>query len=391
MILMPEKTKILVMTPTLIGGSWVSLAEPIKKETKKFKFIVAGLGPVEYEYKEFLLFNIPYFDYVKVGQIVSSNALLNFLYELPLILMASLLTIIYRPKILVGNGLCVALSIIPLAKLMDKKIVVSYHGTVEFYLGKITKKIVQILSNFIDEVLVNSKGSKEDISSVVNPKKITLVKHWAHDIFFSIKDSDRYTLKEKMGLSDKFVILYVGRVDKEKLVPMLIEIIEKLSCRDDFDDFYFIFIGRGELVDEIKELEKKYTNVKYFSYIGDRKKLSNFYAIADLVWSYGDTTYLARPAIEALASGVPVLIPDIPAVSRKITRMVRIRHDLIPKDVGWIVDAYDIESASKLILRIKREKVDKTMRAKCRNYARKEHSMRNIEVITNVFNRLSEI
>jgi len=387
-----EKTKVLVIAPSLVGGGWISLDEPLKNIANKFRFIVAGLGPAEHEMRWATLYRIPYFDHRKVGLTVSVSSLFSVLYELPLILTAFLLMVIYRPKIVVGVGFCSSLSVVPLAKIMNKKIVVSHHGMFEYYCGETTKKIVKILGKFVDEVFVNSEGSKEDVSPLINSNKVKIIKHWAHDVFFSIKNDDRLILKKKMGLSNKFVLLYVGKIDREKLASVLVDVINKLSNYGDFDDFCFIFIGTGGLVRKIKDLKKKYTNVKYFSYIGDRAKLSNFYSIADLVWSYGDITYLARPAVEALASGVPVMIPDVPAALRKMEQNMRIRHDLVPKDVGWVVDTYDIDGISKLILRIKREKkVNTTMRDRCRAYAKKEHSMKNTEIFTDALTKLSSI
>lgn len=388
-----KKTRALVITPALSGGSWISIEEPMNALVSEFKFIVAGLGPVRHKRGEFVLFNIPYFDYVKVGPIISSNPLFILLYEFPLLFLSTLLMILYRPKIIVGNGFATTLPVAVPAKLMDCKVICSYHGCFEYYLDNMAKKIIRILSKFVDKIIVNSDGSKMDVlSTIKNSHKIIVVKHWANDLFFSIKDSDRPVLRKKMGLSDKFVISYAGRIDREKFIPTLIKVIKRLSNYEDFNDFWFIFVGIGEFADEIKELERKYKNVKYLGYIDDRAKLCNFYGVADLVWSFADTTYIARPAVEALACGTPIILPDTPAVLNKAAQNVRINQDLMPEGVGWMVNKDDVEGISELILEIKRKKeVNDAMRIRCRSYAKKEHSMKNMEIAVEILNQLGRI
>jgi len=383
---------VLIITPALSGGSWISIEEPMNELVNKFEFLVASLGPVRHKRGKFASFNIPYFDYVKAGPIISSNPLFLLLYKFPLLLLSLLLIILYRPKIIVGNGFATTLPIAVPAKLMGSKVICSYHGCFEYYLGNTAKKVVRILSKFVDKIIVNSDGSKVDVLSTIKTShKITVVKHWAHDLFFSIKCSDRSIIRQKMGLSDKFVISYVGRIDREKFIPTLIEVIKRLSICEDFNDFYFIFVGIGEFADEIKELERKYKNVKYVGYIGDRAKLCSFYVVSDLVWSFADTTYIARPAVEALACGTPIILPDTPSVLNKTVQNVRINHDLMPKGVGWMVSKDDVEGISELILEIKHEKVvNDAMRTRCRSYARKEHSMKNIETVVEILNQLSK-
>lgn len=93
-----------------------------------------------------------------------------------------------------------------------------------------------------------------------------------------------------------------------------------------------------------------------------------------------DETYVARPAVEALACGTPVLFVDVPAILRKAKHGAKINHELIPKDIGWIVDKDDLEGILGLINKIKCENIiDENLRAKCIEYARKRHSKNNMK------------
>jgi glycosyltransferase involved in cell wall biosynthesis len=234
----------------------------------------------------------------------------------------------------------------------------------------------------VDEIFVNSEGSRKDVLTVISPMntKVITIYHWAHNAFFSSKEIDRLSLREKNGLTNKFVILYVGDMTREKLVPMLLDVIEKLKNYDDFSEIQTIFVGTGELVGSVKKLEKQYKNIQYLGYVGNREKLSELYSVADLVWSFGDTTYLARPAVEGLASGTPIIIPDVSAVTNKALHNVKIGLDLVPPEIGWLIDGSDSEGVSKLLIKIKRGKlITPNMRAFCREYAKKNHSTKNMQ------------
>jgi glycosyltransferase involved in cell wall biosynthesis len=380
---MREKKDILVVTPALSGGGWISLEEPINNSANRFNFTVVGLGPVRQRASKYALYRMPYFDYSKASDTLASIFPLNFLYNFPLIVMASFLIIARRPKIIIGNGFFSAYAVAFLAKTMGARVVISYHGCFEYYLGRVMTKIVRALSKNVDEIFVNSEGSRKDVLDVIRPTnlKVITVNHWAHDAFFLKTESDRLILKEKYGFTNKFVILYVGDISREKLVPMLLDTIAALKNYDDFSDFEIMFAGTGELVGLVKKLEEQYKNIKYLGYVGDREKLSELYSIADIVWSFGDTTYLARPAVEALASGTPIIIPDVSAVTNKALHNVRISRDIVPTDIGWLIDGNDAQGVSNLLIKIKRQKlIDPIMRATCRQYAQRNYGMKNIEI-----------
>lgn len=62
---MREKKDILVVTPALSCGGWISLEEPINNSADRFNFTVVGLGPVRQRARKFALYRMPYFDYAK--------------------------------------------------------------------------------------------------------------------------------------------------------------------------------------------------------------------------------------------------------------------------------------------------------------------------------------
>ena len=366
---------ILIVTPSLRGGSWTFLDQLMQEAKKNLDFVVAGLDGTKRKYRRIRIYTIPYFKYDTFGLTISMNGLFALLYELPLLILSFFTALIYRPKIIIGNGFVASLGSILIAKLVDGKVVVSHRGYIEYYVEDTLRKLVCVLSDAIEHVFVNSQGSKSDVSVLVNPKKVTVVEHVADPIFFTARD--RAALRQSLNLSDKFVILYVGKIDREKHCDTLIQACERLRKND---DVLFLFVGDGELVATLKKIEKKWKNVKHLGYIYDRGKLRDLYKSADLVWSLAEETYIARPAVEALACGTPVLFVDVPAILLKARHGAKINHELIPKDIGWIVDKDDLEGILGLINKIKCENIiDENLRAKCIEYARKRHSKNNMK------------
>jgi glycosyltransferase involved in cell wall biosynthesis len=237
------------------------------------------------------------------------------------------------------------------------------------------QKIATFLSRYTDLIFVNSQGCKKDVQKIVNDNKIIVLEHWADDVFFDKADSVK--LRESFGLKDKFVILFVGRVDREKHCNVLMDISNRLK---EEKDFYFIFIGVGELANQLKNLEKTNNNIRYLNYIGSKEELSKYYKAADLLWSYADETYLAKPAVESLASGTPILIPDVPALIKKAKEKIRINTSLVPKEIGWIVDKENLDEIIKLIIGLKENRlILKKMKNNCYKFALERHSKKNIE------------
>lgn len=365
---MKKRELVLLITPALVGGSWIALKQLAEMPNKQFRYIVLGLGNYNVRHKNFTVINIPYFRYDSyAGHFASKYTILGIIYEIPLYLISSLFVLFLKPKIVICNGLITLIPLLPIVKLMKSKTILSFRGWFdEARFGKI-KKFLQFCGKFIDLTFVNSKGTKVNFSAVIPKEKIIIIEHHAHRKFFQKRD--RFKLRKEWKMNDKFVILYVGRIDEEKHCDFLIKLIKKLKNKK---NILFLFVGEGRLKKEVINLEKKYGTVKYLGFIADVGKLSEIYSIADVVWSHADESYLSRPAVESLASGTPIIIPSIPAIGEKINKDVRISKSLFPQEVGWIVDL-DISSAAHLILNIKDKKLALQKRKKCLEYAKQHY------------------
>jgi glycosyltransferase involved in cell wall biosynthesis len=116
-------------------------------------------------------------------------------------------------------------------------------------------------------------------------------------------------------------------------------------------------------------------------YISDKSQLAEVYQSVDIVWTPADTTYLSRPGIEALASGIPVVVPDVvPYLGADST--TRIPRSLVQPGCGWIVDGDDDTEVKDLLRSLNSTPPSVETHERCRRYAESHHSVSNIDEIT---------
>ena len=111
-------------------------------------------------------------------------------------------------------------------------------------------------------------------------------------------------IKKQLNLEDKKVLLSVGRIVGWKGFQLVIETLTKL------DDFYYILIGNGENLKELKTLAKDLNVDDRVIFLGsiDNQILPQFFNIADIFIqpSIGHEAF-GITIVEALACGIPVV------------------------------------------------------------------------------------
>ncbi len=108
--------------------------------------------------------------------------------------------------------------------------------------------------------------------------------------------------RRKLGLPlDKEIILYVGRISKEKNVETILKLASKMQ------DKVFLIVGKGPL---FKELKRKYPleNVIFWGYAGE-KELPLLYSSSDIFLHLSFHESQSFTTLEAMASGLPVIVP----------------------------------------------------------------------------------
>lgn len=137
--------------------------------------------------------------------------------------------------------------------------------------------------------------------------------------------------QSRYGISDSRIkLLYVGRVSKEKNLPILAEAFKRL-CRNRFD-IDLIVVGDGPYSKEMKTALNGHP-VVFTGYLTG-SDLAAAYASSDIFVFPSTTDTFGNVVLEAQASGIPVVVTDQGGP----------RENLIDSVTGLVVKGDDVQS-----------------------------------------------
>ena len=118
--------------------------------------------------------------------------------------------------------------------------------------------------------------------------------------------NDPAPAKQKYGLPAKPTLLFVGRLDKEKNVDVVLRALAKTKGTV---DIHFAIAGHGAEGARLKKLAKKLSienNVTFLGFVPDAL-LPSLYAAADCFVNAGIAELQCIVAMEAMATGLPIV------------------------------------------------------------------------------------
>ncbi|MFA5172857.1 MAG: glycosyltransferase [Candidatus Paceibacterota bacterium] len=167
---------------------------------------------------------------------------------------------------------------------------------------------------------------------------------------FNPKNNGDY-LKEKYHLSNnKLILLYVGRLDKEKNIDLIIKAVAQVPSNI---DLHFVIAGTGAEKENLMNLSEKLSikeRVHLIGFVSDHD-LENIYRIAECFIIAGTAELQSIVTLEALASGLPVIAANAVALPELVK----------DEENGFLFEPGDLDS---LIKKIKTIFSDSTLRKK---------------------------
>lgn len=157
---------------------------------------------------------------------------------------------------------------------------------------------------YVDYMFAVSKANKKIIENRYKREVKLLYNGVDIDLFRKDKNI-REKMRKKYNLTEKKVLLSVGRIEGLKGFNLVIEILPELS-----ENFVYVLIGKGKELENLKKLAKKLNVENRVLFLGEieNKKLFKYYNMADLFIqpSIGHEAF-GITLIEAMACGVPVI------------------------------------------------------------------------------------
>lgn len=197
-------------------------------------------------------------------------------------------------------------------KMFHKPVVVKiacggYCGDIAMFeklpMGWLTKKFVRwadayvSLSREIEEELIAAGFEKNKIVHIPNGVDTKT--------FYPVKDlREKRHLKSELALPDKKIISFVGRLDPQKRVGMLIDIFKDVhnACKS----AYLIVIGDGPEKEKI--LKRSDENIFY---LGTVKNVAEYLRASDMLVLPTLSEGMSNVILEAMATGLPVISTNV--------------------------------------------------------------------------------
>ena len=212
---------------------------------------------------------------------------------------------------------------------------------------KLTRAYVRKLYNRFQATLVPSELLAGVLSEwgVRNVRAVRLGVNT--DVFKPVPDDGKATRAELGITSDQKVLLYVGRLAREKNTQTLFRTFELLHQRRP-NEFRLLVIGDGPQRKELRKLERRTANVSWIQYCTESADLARYYRAADLFVHPGVQETFGLVALESQACGTPVM----GIRGSYMDRIICHDQELWPREhtAAALADAIEGSSAKKLSL-----------------------------------------
>lgn len=187
-----------------------------------------------------------------------------------------------------------------------QKIVCTLHNDL---LRHIDRKIVKLLTPKVDAFIAVSSSIQQSWTNYFNAKPL-FIPNGVDTVRFNSKNGHS-SLRKKMGIEDKFVVLSVGRLSKQKGLDNLLEAASYL--KSETQKIVILIGGHGE--EEIA-LKKKAHDlglqdiVRFVGFIPS-ELLPFYYGSCDLFVLPSIFETFALTQLEALSSGKPIVVTRV--------------------------------------------------------------------------------
>lgn len=223
---------------------------------------------------------------------------------------------------------------------------------VEKWLSRYTDVLITINQEDYDAV-INKKFKAKNVV-LVNGVGINLEK------FQPQTEEKKLSLREKYGYSsDDFILMYAGELSYRKHQDLLINVAGKL--KDRIPNLKLLLAGNGELEEQYRmQIDDLYV-YNQVELLGFRKDIDNLMNLADLAVSASRQEGLPVNVMEAMATGLPLVVTDC-----------RGNRDLVTdNENGYVVGIDDVEKFA--------DSVEKLYKSKELRHKFSEKSLENIK------------
>lgn len=201
-----------------------------------------------------------------------------------------------------------------IAKDLDIPLLHTYHTIYEDYTHyfSLNKKIgKELAKQFTKQIIKTTDGVVVPTNKIYN----LLTEYNIHeDIYVAptginvqkLSECDDFDIRSGYKIpEDKHIVLFLGRIGKEKNITEILQYLENI----DRDDIVFIIAGAGPFLAELKDIcsNSKIRDRLIFTGMIDSSKVGNFYSKADVFVSASTSETQGLTFIESMACSTPII------------------------------------------------------------------------------------
>ena len=219
-----------------------------------------------------------------------------------------------------------------------------FEGIYTGYMNYYQKFVSRFAVKNAAKVLTVSQSTKNDLVKIysTDPEKITVTHLGLDQTFRPMKYEEVQPVLDKYGLTFQKYMLFLGTIQPRKNIPNLVDAYQKISKENHIEEKLAIFGGRGWMWEPILKKIKTIGldgSIKYFDY-APNEDLPALYAGAKLLTLPALYEGFGLPPLEAMASGVPVVVSNISSMPEVVG------------EAGVLVDPSSVDSIAEGLLKV---------------------------------------
>ncbi len=204
---------------------------------------------------------------------------------------------------------------------------------------KLYQTLDKLIFRFFDKVVLVSEKQFRELGSLgLDKEKVEVINNAVDIERFSFKGPSRSLLTDlDIDPGDK-KIGFAGRLSKEKGVDSALKIFKEVLR--EVPDALFVVVGDGPDHQILKQQAEQMGISSRVIFTGYRKDMKAIYSILDVYLSCSQHEGLPNSVLEAMASGVPCVLSDIPGHSDIV----------LDGENGFLIDPSKVENSTARLL-----------------------------------------
>ena len=228
-----------------------------------------------------------------------------------------------------------------ICKLFGAKIIFHLRSCriIEFYNNSsaLGKRVIRSIMGTCDKIIALSSYWHDYLSTLTDPKKISIVPNGVKLSEFRMKEDRR----DELGFSkDQTIVIFMGPIGKRKGAFDLLDAVPSVLVNA--PNTRFVFCGEGEFDGELETFKEDINAKNLFSHVkcagsvtGQEKY--DYYLSSDIFVLPSYAENLPNSLLEAMASGLPVVVSDVGGIPELVKDGFN----------GFLVKAGDVNAIAK--------------------------------------------